>query len=316
MPPLPQKDLRQIKVDQIDRNPENPRIVFRPSDLAELQESIRLYGVQVPIAVFKEGKRYILIDGERRWRCALKLGHETIPALVQPKPNALENLLMMFNIHALREQWDLLTIAMKLPRIVELLEKELGNQPTERQISEKTGLKRAVIRRCKLLMALPSRYRDLILAELEKPKREQKFTEDLFIELERALTTVERAMPDTIPERDVVRRVLLSKFSTEIIKNRVEFRKIARIARAHRVGSDVRRARKELSRLFEKGTYSIQQAYDNSVAEAYAERDLGTRVRGLMDSLDAIDADDLDQDLISELTDLANKISSILKDVS
>ena len=48
--------------------------------------------------------------------------------------------LLMFNIHALREQWDLLTVALKLPKIIDLLTKEAGKAPTEREISEKTGL--------------------------------------------------------------------------------------------------------------------------------------------------------------------------------
>jgi len=65
--------LQQILVDNIDRNPENPRIFFRQQELDELTESIRRHGVQVPIAVYKEAGRYVLIDGERRWRCSLIL---------------------------------------------------------------------------------------------------------------------------------------------------------------------------------------------------------------------------------------------------
>lgn len=307
------KDLRQIAVDLIDRNPENPRLVFRPGDLAELQESIRLYGVQVPIAVYKEGSRYVLIDGERRWRCALKLAQPTIPALVQPKPDPLENLLMMFNIHSLREQWDLLTIAMKLPRIIQLLRKKNGVEPTERQLSEHTGLKRAVIRRCKLLMALPPQYRDQILAELEKPKPKQRLTEDLFIELERALTTVERAMPEVIEDRDTVRRTLLQKFDTKIIDNRVLFRQVARIARADRVGASKTKARRELTKLFADNKYTIEEAYVGSVGSAYAERDLGTRVRGLFAALEDVEAADLDEALVHDLEALEERIAAILR---
>src|SRR5689334_14513903 len=113
-----QAKLEQIPPDLIDRNPENPRIIFRSAEFEDLLESIRLRGVQQPISVFRKGKRFILIDGERRWRCSLKLNRQTIPALVQPEPSPLENLLMMFNIHWLREQWDLLTIALKLPRVL------------------------------------------------------------------------------------------------------------------------------------------------------------------------------------------------------
>ena len=100
--------LSEIPINEIDRNPENPRIVFRQAELEDLYESIRRYGVQVPIAVYEENNRFVLLDGERRWRCCLKLGKQTIPAIIRSKPTALNNLLLMFNIHSLREQWDLL----------------------------------------------------------------------------------------------------------------------------------------------------------------------------------------------------------------
>src|SRR6266852_2717916 len=165
-----QAKLQQIPPDLIDRNPENPRIIFRPAEFEDLLESIRVRGIQQPISGFRKGERFVLIDGERRWRCSLKLNRPTIPALVQPAPSPLENLLMMFNIHWLREQWDLLTIALKLPRVVKLLAIELDHEPKDKEIREKTGLNLPMIRRCKLLMELPKKYRDEILRELHKPK--------------------------------------------------------------------------------------------------------------------------------------------------
>jgi ParB family transcriptional regulator, chromosome partitioning protein len=44
-------DLRQIPVESIHRNPENPRILFRQGELEQLLESIRLYGVQVLVTI-------------------------------------------------------------------------------------------------------------------------------------------------------------------------------------------------------------------------------------------------------------------------
>jgi ParB family chromosome partitioning protein len=306
--------LQQIPIDKIDRNPDNPRLVFRPGELEDLQESIRLYGVQVPISVYREHGRFVLIDGERRWRCASKLNSRTIPALVQKKPQPLQNLLLMFNIHALREQWDLLTVALKLPKIITLLTAELGKSPTEREISEKTGLNRGLIRRCKLLMNLPQQYKDQILSELEKPKSQQKFTEDLFIEMERSLTTVERAMPDVIQNRDAVRRVLLKKFRTGIINNRVLFRDLAKIARAKKVGGDIAAAETALRKLFQDNNYSIEQAFTDTVGELYAERDLGTRINSLLGLLDDIDADELEDNLRLQLEELVSRVEGILRD--
>src|SRR6185369_8462801 len=94
--------LLDIDIDLIKPNPENPRIIFRQEEMDSLLVSIKKHGVQVPISVYKDGKHFILLDGERRWRTCLKLNFQYIPAIVQNKPSELENLLMMFNIHALR----------------------------------------------------------------------------------------------------------------------------------------------------------------------------------------------------------------------
>lgn len=306
--------LRQIPLNLIDRNPENPRLLFRAGEMEQLLESIRAYGVQVPISVYKEGGRYVLIDGERRWRCSLKLNKKEIPALIQEKPKPLTNLLLMFNIHALREQWDLLTIALKLPRVIALLGKELGAAPNERQIAAQTGLGLAVIRRCKLLIDLPDRYKDQILDELQKPKPRQRLTEDFFIEMERALKTVERTMPEVVREKDRVRETLIAKYQNGTIPNIVQFRKVAKVARAEKVAVDKPRARKVLEKLFQSNRYSIDDAFNDSVSEAYTERDLKTRIQGMLDRLDQLSPQEIDEDLRRQLRVLANRIIEILEE--
>ncbi len=268
--------LRDIPIAHIDRNPENPRLIFRSGEMEELLESIRRYGVQVPVSVYKEGRNYVLIDGERRWYCCRKLGKDTIPALIQSKPTQLTNLLLMFNIHALREQWDLLTIAMKVPRVVSLLEKELERKPTEREISAHTGLKRSVIRRSRLLADLPNKYKEDMLDELKKPKPEQKLTEDLFIEMERALKTVERAIPDAIDSKDRVRRVL--------------------------------------KKLFTANNYSIDEAFRDSVSGAYSERDMRTNATTLLDQLHSLPTGALGKEVRQILNKLYRRIREVLKE--
>ncbi len=46
--------LKEISPDEIKRNPDNPRLFFRPEEMDTLLASIRLYGIQVPIAVYEE----------------------------------------------------------------------------------------------------------------------------------------------------------------------------------------------------------------------------------------------------------------------
>lgn len=306
--------LKEVEVDLIDRNPENPRIIFRTGELSQLTESIRKHGVQVPISVYREGRRFVLIDGERRWRCSIKLNRPTIPALIQNKPDRLSNLLLMFNIHALREQWDLLTIAMKLPVVIDLLRKRSDREPTEREISSETGLIVGVVRRCKLLMALPEKHKQTILKELQKPKPEQKLTEDFFIEMERSLTTVERAMPRLVSRlgKERMREALISKYKAGTISNRVDFRQIAKIARAERVSADPVKATKSLERLFGDNEYSIEDAYESSVAYAYDERDVLTRVRSLTAQLNQFDSEIIDEELGLALGELHKAITNVL----
>ncbi len=305
--------LQEIPIDRIDRNPENPRIIFRPDELNQLLQSIRLRGVQVPISVYKEGSRYVLIDGERRWRCSLKLNRKTIPALIQKKPDTLTNLLLMFNIHALREQWDLLTMASKLPAIIDLLEKNKGRRPTEAEISEETSLKRSTIRRCRLLIELPQHYLDDMLLELKKPKSEQKLTEDFFIEMERGLKTVERAMPDALPDndKDKARRALIKKFKRGVIDNRTHFRNLGKIARADTVDEKTRL--NALKTLFADNQYSLQTAFQDSVAQLYSEKDILSRIASLEARIEDLEPDELDDDLRSSLRNLDKKIRALLE---
>ena len=305
--------LREVPIELVERNPENPRLVFRPQELETLQESISRYGIQVPISVYKKRGRYILIDGERRWRCCLKLNKKTILALVQEEPDALTNLLLMFNIHALREEWDLLTIAFKLPRTIHLLEERLGKKASEAQISAETGLSRSVIRRGKLLMELPEKYRTDLLDELHKPKSQQKLTEDFFIEMERALKTVERSMPKAVGDKNGVRDVLIEKYKKGVIKDITDFRYLPRIAKASKVQADVVAAADSISRVFKSNSYSIEQAYIETVSEAYSEKDIIARIDQLLQRLEEVDPGDLDEGVIKAIKHLASRLNEILR---
>ena len=305
--------LAEIKVDSISTNPENPRAAFRQEELEQLQESIRQFGVQVPIAVYRSKGGYILIDGERRWRCASKLNMKTIPALVQDEPTDLENLLLMFNIHALREQWDLLTIALKLPKIIGLVIKESGREPNEAELCIRTGLSRGIIRRCRLLINLPQKYQNMLLDEIKKPKSKQTISEDLFIEMEKALKTVERAMPEVMPDKDKARQALLKKYKDGVFANIVDLRKVGKIARAKKVNSDPIEAQEAIRRLLTEPNYSINDAWTETVSEAYAERDLVTGIDRLISKLDEVEADDLDDDVREKLKELVKRAQAVLE---
>jgi len=106
-----------VETRLIKKNTANPRLVFREDELNALSDSIREQGILVPLTVFRSGEKFTLLDGERRWRCAVTLGLNKVPAIVQNRPDPVTNIMMMFAIHNARRDWDPLPTAMKLEEL-------------------------------------------------------------------------------------------------------------------------------------------------------------------------------------------------------
>ena len=77
--------IRNVPLDRISPNPNQPRMNFDEAALAELAASVREHGVLQPILVRPTGElqRYQLVAGERRWRAAKIAALEVIPALIE-----------------------------------------------------------------------------------------------------------------------------------------------------------------------------------------------------------------------------------------
>jgi ParB/RepB/Spo0J family partition protein len=119
--------LQEIFVDEISANPQNPRLFWDEDLLSDLKESISKVGVLVPITVFENSKpnaktKYVLLDGERRWRCTKELGITKIKANIIDEPEDItQNILYMFNIHGFRREWEIFPTALKLDILIKEL---------------------------------------------------------------------------------------------------------------------------------------------------------------------------------------------------
>lgn len=310
--------LRLIPPSEIVQNPENPRLVFRQDEMESLMLSIDKHGIQVPLTVYRDGNTYTLLDGERRWRCARKLNLKTVPAIVQSKPSELDNLVLMYNIHSLREQWDYYTIASKLQRVCALYEQEHGQFPNEIILSELTGLTRGAIRRCQLLIDLPERFKEMLLSELDKPKSQQRLSEDFFIEMEKALKTVTRRIDIYQPRIDEIRDTLVDKFKSNVISAVTDFRQLSKIATAvEGLGIARRTALRALDRVFDPNkNVGIREAYSSTVEFEYGEKRASRYVSSLAEFLDGVSAeqkeDELDEELLASLRDLYARLQRLL----
>ena len=77
------KNLKTLKITEVEPNREQPRKNFNQESLEELSESIKTYGIIQPIVVSKEDGYYAIIAGERRWRAAKLAGLEEVPAIIR-----------------------------------------------------------------------------------------------------------------------------------------------------------------------------------------------------------------------------------------
>ena len=80
---------REIHVNLIRPNPDQPRRASDPETISSLAASIAEAGVIQPLIVrpLRDG-RYELIAGERRWRAAREAGLETVPAMIRDEDAA------------------------------------------------------------------------------------------------------------------------------------------------------------------------------------------------------------------------------------
>jgi len=79
----PSVGLLEIPVDDIKRNPRQPRSSMDERALAELSDSIRQRGVIQPVVVRRIDTGYELVAGERRFLACKKAGFNKIPAVVK-----------------------------------------------------------------------------------------------------------------------------------------------------------------------------------------------------------------------------------------
>lgn len=76
-------ELKRIPIGEIERDEGQPRKEFKEAELEALADSIREHGILQPIVVVRDGKKYKIVAGERRWRAAKIAGLKELPAIVR-----------------------------------------------------------------------------------------------------------------------------------------------------------------------------------------------------------------------------------------
>lgn len=287
-----------------------------------LLDSISKQGILVPLIVFKDDSgRWTLLDGERRWICAKKLNFQTVPVYEIPKPTKLENLLRMFNIHNVREEWTLLETAWKLEIIIDELQL-IDASVSIVSLSEYTGLTKATVTRCKQLLSLDKKYQELIFSEAKKSKSKikEQITEDFFIEMMRAVRAIERdakALYRKLGGQNKIIDQFIEKQQAGSLRAVTEFRKIPLMLTQAQGKTVKKRVRKEIQRIVEEPTYEIDSGYEATVRYDILSLTVRKIVDNLRDELSVYKWPEEDRyrslELKESLEQLIEMINSVLK---
>lgn len=152
------EELLELDLDLIEPNPEQPRTQFTERNLEELTQSIKINGVVQPIIVRRNGGRFQIIAGERRWRAAQRAELRKIPAVI--KEVADEKLLELALIENIqRQELNPIEEARAYKNLVE----NLGL--TQEMIAERVGKNRTVITTHLRFLRLPVDIQKLVEEE-------------------------------------------------------------------------------------------------------------------------------------------------------
>ena len=147
--------IHEIDITLIDVNKDQPRKSFDDQGINELAESIKANGLLQPIVVTKEGERYLIVAGERRYIAFRRLEMEKIPAIIKnlTKQQSME-LALIENIQ--RRDLNSVEEAMALKALME----EFGY--TQQQLSDRLGMSRSALANSLRLLSLSQKVLSLV----------------------------------------------------------------------------------------------------------------------------------------------------------
>lgn len=295
-----------ISSDKIKPNRDNPRIIFNQKKLDDLKKSIFELGILQPLVVFKESEdldTYILIDGERRWRCARELNMSQVPVFVHGRPTRLQNITSMFNIHKLRVDWEPMPTAMKLSELM-----DLTGETRNAELARMCGMAESQVESGKRLLFFSNKHRDMVL--------NHEIKDNFLVELYPFMRMLNRKFPNLFDRygTDKIVDLLIDKYKLGHVKAVTEFRLLSKIVSSVDHGAARENVEESIQRIFNEPDYSIETAYD-SIRALFDVGDLTKRCQRLADDLLGFQPHGVDPDELKTFIKALRKISQALSEI-
>lgn len=154
-----ERDVKKIKITQIEPNKNQPRTAFDEEKIEELADSIREYGLIQPIVVkLNKNGFYTIIAGERRWRASRLAGLKEVPAVIKDVSEQTEKEITLIE-NILREDLNPLEEAAGIKELIE------EYNMTQEEVSKKIGRSRPAVANILRLLNLPEDIQKLVKDE-------------------------------------------------------------------------------------------------------------------------------------------------------
>ncbi len=149
------EEMFDLSIDCVIPNPHQPRRAFNQTSLNELAASIQEHGILQPILVYKNGDKYIIIAGERRFRAAQSLGLQKVPVILkEASKKEQKELALVENIH--RENLNPIEEAEAIYGLV------VEHNLTQEEVAKALGKSRPVVANTLRLLRLPTYIKEMI----------------------------------------------------------------------------------------------------------------------------------------------------------
>jgi ParB family chromosome partitioning protein len=141
--------VREVPLDLLHANPDQPRIDFDEEHLEGLAESIRNNGIIQPLVVRPQGEKYQVVTGERRLRAARKAGLHQVPVVVRHDLSEDDVLFLGLIENLQRKDLNAVEEARCLERLVH------SSSLTHEQVATRIGKSRVHVTNTLRLLKLP-----------------------------------------------------------------------------------------------------------------------------------------------------------------
>lgn len=317
-----------IDPKKIEPNKYNPRRLFDDEELKLLQESIKDRGVLVPLTVYRKKKgedQFVLLDGDRRLRCVKKLNLKQVPANEIAIPDPETNLILMFNIHNVRKDWEFVPTALAIERLIKILEEKQPKKiVTNAELSRLTSISAGRIGEYRRALKYKKYFE---LALMKEPK--ERIGGDFFSQLDFVMDKLDN-YPEITKEipRDKIIDIMIEKKQEGVIVNMIkEFRLLKNTLDSDKRGVPKQRIINNVtSYIKSKPVYdkqgkvkakamAMEDLYEETSQAAYTEKEiikLSKQLQNLLDQINYKEVHDKQQ-FRNALQKLVVRINALLK---